>query len=157
MVDPATSKYIWLDRSLLGEITNVPSHDLLSNIHLPLSTCPVRKLLSLCQLALKHNYISSLLVIAGGVLALHYKTLTKVYSGCPVVICVGPSETRKSTAIKAALSLFGMYMYFNLLVNCDHVYTISVNYRDTVHGHICEGHKCIFLRAGSHILPAILH
>ena len=154
MVDLTTSKYIWLDRSQLGEITNVPSNDLLPIIQLPLSTSPVGRLLSLCRIALKHNYISSLLVIAGGVLALHYKTLTKVYAGCPVVVCVGPSETGKSTAIKAALSLFGMC--FNSLVNCDCEYTMST-YRVTIHGDICEGDKCIFLGAGCHILTAILY
>ena len=110
--------------------------------------------MSLCRIALKHNYISSLLVIAGGVLALHYKTLTKVYAGCPVVVCVGPSETGKSTAIKAALSLFGLY--FNSLVHCDHAYTMSIN-RVTIHGDICEGDERIFLGACCNILAAILY
>ena len=50
---------------------------------------------------------SDILVIAGGVMALHYKTLTKLYAGCTIVVCLGPSETGKTTAIKAALSLTG--------------------------------------------------
>ena len=86
---------------------NVPSHDLLPMVHLPLTPSPVKKLIFLCSCALKHNYINALLVIAGGLLALHYKDVTEAFAGCPTVVCVGPSETGKSTSIKAALSLFG--------------------------------------------------
>ena len=91
----------------MGEIGNVPSSDVLPTIQLPLSTSPIIRLLSLSKIALKHNFISSLLVIAGGVMVLHYKTLTKLYAGCQIVACLGPSETGKTTAIKAALSLTG--------------------------------------------------
>jgi len=70
-----------------GEIENVPSNDVLPNVNIPLSTTPIVRLLSLSKIALKHNLISSLLVIAGGKMALHYKTLTKVYTGCPIVVC----------------------------------------------------------------------
>ena len=31
----------------------------------------------------------------------------QLYSGCPIVVCMGPAETGKSTSIKAALSLTG--------------------------------------------------
>jgi len=91
----------------MGEIGNVPSSDVLPTIQLTLSTSPIVRLLSLSKIALKHNFISSVLVIAGGVMALHYKTLANVFGGCPIVVCLGPSETGKTTALKAALSLTG--------------------------------------------------
>ena len=56
-----------------GEIGNVPSYDVLPNVNIPLSTTPIVHLLSLSKIALKHNFISSLLVIAGCMMALHYK------------------------------------------------------------------------------------
>jgi len=59
------------------------------------------------QIALKHNFISSVLVIAAGVMALHYKILANVFGGCPIIVCLGPSEMGKTTALKAALSLTG--------------------------------------------------
>ena len=39
----------------------------------------------------------------------HYTTIKNMYGGCPITVAVGESETRKSTAIKAALSLFGCH------------------------------------------------
>lgn len=43
-------------------------------------------------------------------MSLHYSTITKEYGGCPIVIAVGPSETGKTTALTAALSLSGMHI-----------------------------------------------
>ena len=89
----------------------------------PVNVTYMRRLLSLCKIALKHNFISCLLVITGAVMALHYTTLTRVYAGCPVVVCLGPAETGNSTVIKAALSLFGMYFFLiqnlTMLTQCD--------------------------------------
>ena len=55
-------------------------------------------------------------------MALHYTILARVFAGCPVVVCLGPAETGKSTVIKAALSLFGMYFFIQMLTmltQCD--------------------------------------
>ena len=38
----------------------------------------------------------------------HYTQVVKTYGGFPIVLAVGPTETGKSTAIKAGLSLVGM-------------------------------------------------
>ena len=64
------TKYIWLDPTLLGD---VPSSDLLPSIAIPLcdSLNHMVRLLSLMKVALKHNFISAFLTIAGGVMALH--------------------------------------------------------------------------------------
>ena len=71
---------MWLQPSLLGEIGNVPSSDLLSSIQLPLtdSSNPIVRLLSSCKVALKHNFVSAVLTIAGGAMALHYWKIIKV-------------------------------------------------------------------------------
>ncbi len=100
-------EYIWLDQSLVGDI-NVPSADLVPSICFPLTMSPLIKLVSLCKILMKHNFISSLLTIAGSIMALHYTTIAKVFAGCPIVVCMGPSETGKTTALRSALSLIGM-------------------------------------------------
>ena len=61
------------------------------------------------KLVVKHNLFSGLTVVAGSIMALHYVTITRLYSGCPAVLALGPSKTGKSTAIKAGLSVTGLY------------------------------------------------
>lgn len=71
------SPYIWLNPSLLGDISNVPSSDLLPGIRTPLSisSLSVCRLVSLCKVALRHNFIST---IGGGLMALHYRKIVEV-------------------------------------------------------------------------------
>ena len=71
---------MWLQPSLLGDIGNVPSNDLLPTIQLPLtqSSNIIIRLLSLIKVALKHNFISAVITIAGGVMALHYRKIVQV-------------------------------------------------------------------------------
>ena len=104
IIPDGQSDYIWLDRAVLGETVNIPANDVVPIISTPLSTSVLSRLLSLMRVCLKHNYNSALLVIAGGVMALYYNTLTTTFAGCPVVVALGPSETGKTTAIKAALA-----------------------------------------------------
>ena len=87
---------------------NVPSEDIRPKIELPLTTSPMRQLLQALKVVMKHNFVPSILIIAGGVMALHYQQVIKVNSGCPTILAMGPSETGKSTSIKCALSLTGM-------------------------------------------------
>lgn len=105
-----TSSYIWLDKVAFGEAGSISMRDLLPTIRAPLSTDVLSRLLSSLKVTMKHNFLSSLLVVAGGVMSLHYSTITKEYGGCPIVIAVGPSETGKTTALTAALSLSGMHI-----------------------------------------------
>ena len=106
-ISQGNSKYVWLDATLLGDCA-IPSQEVVPSIHLPLSSSILAKLMSLMEITLKHNYISSLLVLAGGVMSLHYSTLTATYSGCPITVALGPAETGKTTAVKAALAITGM-------------------------------------------------
>ena len=48
------------------------------------------------KVALKHNYLAGLLMVSGGVMAMHYSKIVEVLSGCPIVVA---SETGKSTSI----------------------------------------------------------
>ena len=104
------SPYI-LGTSLIGQTCNIPSQDIHPKIELPLTTSPMRQLLRALSAVMKHNFIQSILILAGGVMALHYQQVIKVNSGCPAIIAAGPSETGKSTYIKCALSLTGMFKH----------------------------------------------
>ena len=65
-----------------GEIGNVPSNDALPNVNIPLSTTPIVCLLSLqAQL---HQLSTSYCWLHDGTTL---QTLTKVYTGCPIVVC----------------------------------------------------------------------
>lgn len=109
------SPYV-LGNSLIGQMCNVPSEDIHPKISLPLTTSPMRQLLEALSVVMKHNFIQSILILAGGVMALHYRQVIQVNSGCPAIIAAGPSETGKSTSIKCALSLTGMLFSVECLV-----------------------------------------
>ena len=84
------SPYIWLDPSLLGDISNVPSSDLLPCVCTPLSqsSLSVCRLISLCKVALRHNFFSALLTIGGGLMALHYRKIVEVgHSRTIMLLC----------------------------------------------------------------------
>lgn len=104
-----TSPYIWLDKAL-GEVGIIPVGDLLPSVVTPLSTDCLSRLVNILEVTMRHNFLSSLLIVAGGVMSLHYCTITKEHGGCPIVIAVGPSETGKTTALTAALSITGLHI-----------------------------------------------
>ncbi len=110
-ITPEESNYIWLDKNLLGDVGNVPSHCLLPKICTPLSVSPISRLLSAMKVVLKHNYLAGLLMVSGSIMAMHYSKIVEVLSGCPIVVAVGPSETGKSTSIKAALAFSGDFPF----------------------------------------------
>ena len=64
----------------MGDISNVPSSDLLPCVRTPLSqsSLSVCRLVSLCKVALTHNFISALLAIGGGLMGLHYCKIVEV-------------------------------------------------------------------------------
>ena len=108
LMESADSPYILLGQRAFGPTSNVPSTDIYPNIQIPLCTSPLRRLLSVLQVVLKHNFTSGLSLIGGTMMALHYRSVVRVNSGCPMMIAAGQSETGKSTAIKSALSLTGI-------------------------------------------------
>ena len=110
VMPPNNSPYIWLDRIALGEAGSIATNELLPTIHTPLSIDVLSRLLNVLEVVMKHNFFSAVLVVAGGVLSLHYSTIVKEHIGCLVVVAFGPSETGKTTALTAALSLSGMHI-----------------------------------------------
>ena len=46
------------------------------------SSLPLVRLLSLSKIALRHNFLSALLTIAGGIMSVHYRTIIQVSNSC---------------------------------------------------------------------------
>ena len=107
LLDPNVSEFVWLDRDLLYEYDKVRSADTTPPITLPLSAAPLSDLYTTVENISKHNFIPTLLVIGSCMAAFHFQTMVEAYSGCPIMVALGESETGKSTAIRAGLSLFG--------------------------------------------------
>lgn len=57
---------------------------------------------------MKHNFIPSLLILASGVMALHYSTIIQLFE-CPTTI----AHTGKSTTMNVVLSIMGMLLSFS--------------------------------------------
>lgn len=106
IISPESSGYVWLNESHMPD-TKVSTADTVPKIILPLTSQPLDKVARLLQ-CFKHNALSSLLTIAGCVMAFHYEQVCSTWSGCPVVVSFGPPETGKSTAIVLGLSLMGV-------------------------------------------------
>ena len=109
LINSNKSQYLWLDKELLSEKDKIRSVDISPNILLPLSTEPLEDLVATLEIISKHNFHSTLAVMTGAIMAFHYCTIKDLFGGCPIVVAMGPSETGKSTAIRAALALFGMH------------------------------------------------
>lgn len=95
----SSSEYVWLPKSIVGECGNIPTSKLLPTISTPFETTPLSRLMSVLKRAMKHNFMSSVLVLSGGFMSLHYIALNELFSGCPVVVATGEPETGKSTTI----------------------------------------------------------
>lgn len=107
-MDPTQSPYVWLRRESLGTVVSVPSKDIVPNISTKAgSVDSFKQLVSLLKRILKHNFFSGLTVLAGTVMAVHYKCVLENFSGCPSIIACGPSQTGKSTAVTASLAIIG--------------------------------------------------
>lgn len=104
---PANSSLVWLDKDLVFENDKIRSGDISPAISLPLSVGGLLELVSTMESITKHNFIPALLVVAGVAMAFHYEAVVELYGGCPITVATGESETGKSTAIRAGLSLFG--------------------------------------------------
>lgn len=105
-IKPEESGYILLNESLVQDC-KVLSSDIQTRILMPLSTEPLNKIVQFLQVT-KHNALSSLLTLSGVIMAFHYETILSIWSGSPIVVAVGPSETGKSTAITIGLSMIGV-------------------------------------------------
>lgn len=80
---------------------------LVPQIATPFSTAPLGHLVSMLQRVMKHNFLSSILVLSGGIMALHYEKIQDIFAGCPVVVATGEPETGKSTSMRAVAAICG--------------------------------------------------
>ena len=55
------------------------------------------------------NFLSSLLVLGGLDLAVHFEKLIKQVDGVPLVMAYGSPISRKSTAVEIAMALIGKF------------------------------------------------
>ena len=69
-------------------------------------------------------------------MGIHYRTIVSMYGGFPIVLAEGPTETGKSTAMKAGLSLLARHVKDGILRG---------------------GNKQFFYREKCHVIPAIQH
>ena len=99
------SKYVWIGDIFEGSGVAADSQQCI--IELPLTTQPLKHLLKLLQVRMKHNFFPSVLTIAGTALALHYAMFISKLKCCPIVFAFGPSGTGKTTALQCGLSLLG--------------------------------------------------
>ena len=105
-IDATKHSYLWLP-DIIPQIGNITMQRLLPTISLPLTTTSLSKVVALLKITMQHNFYASLLMMAGCIMSLHYKSIVNRFNGCPSIVAEGPSETGKSTALKVALTLTG--------------------------------------------------
>lgn len=101
------SDLVWLSRDLICDGDKIKSEDISPHISTPLTVDRLKDLVLTIENISKHNFIPTIMMIAGTLVSFHYETIVDTYGGCPITVAIGESETGKSTAIRAGLSLFG--------------------------------------------------
>lgn len=106
LLDPESRDFVWLNRDIVHDNSKIRASDITPQIVHPLSAEPLHNLYAICEKISKHNLIPTLLMIAGTIQCFHFKTVVDCYGCCPIPVAIGESETGKSTALQAGLSLF---------------------------------------------------
>ena len=109
--DNYESKYVWLPHVALQNAggSDVSFGSLSPDVHLPLSTAPLKSMLECMQLCYKHNFVASLLTCSSVVMSLHCEKVRNNYEGCPIPFLYGESQTGKTGTAKVACSIVGMH------------------------------------------------
>ena len=107
LINAEDSPYVWLNKDFVYDGDKIKSADISPTIPIPLSINPLSELINTLEIICKHNFLPALTVVAGGIMTFHYATIKDMFGGCPITVAMGDSETGKSTALKATLSLFG--------------------------------------------------
>ena len=107
LINPEESPYVWLNKDFVYDGDKIKSADISPTIPVPLSGNPLAELITTLEVICKHNFLPALTMVAGVIMTFHYTTIKDMFGGCPISVAVDDSETGKSTALKAALSLFG--------------------------------------------------
>ena len=109
LIDPEQTDLVWLKRDVVVENSKVRCSDITPIIVTPLSTDPLFKLYTICEIIAKHNFIPTLLIIGCSIQCFHFECMIDSYGNCPIPVASGEAETGKSTALQAGLSLFGCH------------------------------------------------
>ncbi len=102
------SSYLWTPECIALQCKQVSLSELVPEPITHLSTEPLHELVNHLEVNLKHNFLSGLLMVGGGIMYCHYNVVAEKHGGCPIVIAIGPTETGKSTSILLILSMFGL-------------------------------------------------
>lgn len=101
------SQYIWSYESLSARCDKVSPNELVPELSAQDGTKCLSKLITFLRTTMRHNFLSSLLVVGGSIMGCHFRRIVDLFGGFSVLVAHGPTETGKSTSIRAALSLTG--------------------------------------------------
>lgn len=73
----------------------------------PFSWNGIHDLLVAFKGLLSNNYPAACLAVGGTIMSLGYQQIIQTGGSCPVVLLTGDTETSKTTALKACLSITG--------------------------------------------------
>ena len=100
------SKHVWIGDIYHG--AGVSSELDQCTIELPLSTEPLTILLAALRESMKHNFLPSVITMAGTIMALHFQKFIENLKSCPILLAYGTSGSGKTTTLLlSALSLLG--------------------------------------------------
>ena len=90
------SKYVWLPHIAAQNagVSDVNFGSLSPDVHLPLTTAPLKPMLECMQLCFKHYFISLLLACSSILMGLHYDKVRAHYEGCPVPFFYGDRQEK---------------------------------------------------------------
>ena len=101
------SHFVWISDFYKGP--GIPSNTEQCSIELPLSTDPLKAMMSTLFTFMGHNFMPTVLTMSSVILTLHYQTMLKKLKFCPVPLAFGNSGTGKTTALLCGLSLLGIH------------------------------------------------
>ena len=67
----------------------------------------LKRMIKIQEKYMAENFLSSLLVLGGVGLAVHYEQLSTLYNGVPLIMAYGKPVSGKSTAVEAAMAVIG--------------------------------------------------
>ena len=94
------SQYVWIDDVFAGDGV-APVVDQCA-IELPLTVDPLCALLAVLRKHFKHNLFPCVMMMAAGVLSLHFQSMIRKWKNCPIPLMFGESGTGKTTALFCA-------------------------------------------------------
>ena len=101
------SQYVWISNVFTGP--GVPCASEQCQIELPLTTDPLKGLMSSLYAYMQHNFMPCVLTVSSVILTLHYQMMLKKLKFCPIPLAFGQSGTGKTTALRCGLSLLGIH------------------------------------------------